>query len=212
MTELSPDDGVSTSLLIVSFCPGSSGNVWICSFRDSKIGERHTEMCDQTGVRRIHKPRSPQIVQRSIHSTTSVQRTPHNLGNGLRELEPDERSVVTDENSATRTSRAVAVQILRDGLADVCRQRQLCPYCTFSADRDPSALPIDVLKIQSSDFACPKTKSCQQKQDGIIASTSGGRLVAAVQHSLNFNRRKMFRQTGQCPPGHPGHSRFQIGD
>jgi hypothetical protein len=93
--------------------------------------------------------------------TCFYERTRHDLGDRVRDAEPEEGSVITDENPAAGTSRAVAVQILRYGMAHVCRQRQLCPYSTFSADRDPSALPIDVLKVQSHDFARPETKSSQ---------------------------------------------------
>ena len=32
--------------LIISFRQYSSGNVWICFFCNSKIGERNTKMCD----------------------------------------------------------------------------------------------------------------------------------------------------------------------
>ena len=52
--------------LIVSFCPRSSGIVWICSFCDSKIGERHTKICDQTGIRRIHLDRRSQTIKCSL--------------------------------------------------------------------------------------------------------------------------------------------------
>ena len=52
--------------LIISFCPRSPSFGWISSFFDSKIGERHTEMCDQARVRRIHEHRSSQIIQRSL--------------------------------------------------------------------------------------------------------------------------------------------------
>jgi len=68
--------------------------------------------------------------------TCFYQRTPYDFGDRVRDAEPDEGSVVTDENPAAGASRAVTVQILRYSMAHVCRQRQLCPYSTFSADRD----------------------------------------------------------------------------
>ena len=37
--------------------------VWICFFCDSKIGERHTKMCDQTGFRRIHLDCRPETLK-----------------------------------------------------------------------------------------------------------------------------------------------------
>ena len=43
-----------SSVACSGFCPRSSGIVWICCFCDRKIGERQTEMCNQTSIRRIH--------------------------------------------------------------------------------------------------------------------------------------------------------------
>ena len=52
--------------LIVSFCPRFSNNVRSCFFCDSKVGECHTKMCDQTRARRIHEHRCSQTVQCTV--------------------------------------------------------------------------------------------------------------------------------------------------
>ena len=65
----------------------------------------------------------------------------------MRLAEPGKGSVVTDEDPPAGTSRSIAMQILRECLAHIGRQRQLCSLSAFSPDRDQSVVPIDVLEV-----------------------------------------------------------------
>ena len=77
-------------------------------------------------------------------------------------------------------------QITRDGSCDIRRERQLRPFPTFPAHRDSRVFPIDIFEVESDDFTRPQTKSREQKQDGVIASSHRRASVAMMQDPPNL--------------------------
>ena len=95
--------------------------------------------------------------------TSAYQRSPDDCGNGDGVREATNGSIMSKENPATGTVRPAGVQIERDGLTDVGRQRQLCPTSALSPDCDPAVVPIDVLQVQRNDLAGSQTQPGQHQ-------------------------------------------------
>ena len=55
-----------------------------------------------------------------------------------------------------------------DSFTDVCWHRQLRPAPAFTPNGQQAMVPIDVIQIQSYDFAGPQTQSSQHQQNGVI--------------------------------------------
>jgi len=97
--------------------------------------------------------------------------------------------MVTDEHSTTGTSGSIPPQIARNSACGICRQGQLRPLLTLSANLDSCGFPIDVFEVQADDFTRPQTKPSQQEQNGIITSPQACASIAMAENCSHLCRR-----------------------
>lgn len=85
------------------------------------------------------------------------------------------------------------LQIGGKGLADIGRQRQLGPPSALTPNCDLAEFPIDIFKLQADDFGSADSKSGEQYQNGVIASSSWSAPVGEPEDFLNAASWQKFR-------------------
>jgi hypothetical protein len=74
-----------------------------------------------------------------------------------------------------------ASQIADDRLPNVDGQRQHRESCSFAADLEFAAAPVDVLELDRGDLAGAQSKPCEQQQHGVITTADRSPAITAGQ-------------------------------
>ncbi len=101
------------------------------------------------------------------------------------------------------------MQISRNRLSNIARQRQPCVRLAFAMKGELTRSPIDVVEVECRDLTTTKSES-RQNQDGEVTATHVGPAVATVQKLLKFSRRNELGYTGLSPTRDCWYSTHQI--
>lgn len=90
-------------------------------------------------------------------------------------------------HSALRACGTAVMQVSRDCFADIRRQWQSFGAVAFAVgNHDLAASPIDMLKLQFGDFACPQAQANKHGQDREVTTSTSGAGIAGRQKALHF--------------------------
>ena len=99
--------------------------------------------------------------------------------------------------AALRTCGTAVMQVSRDCFADIRGQWQSFGAIAFAVgNQDLAASPIDVLKLQFGDFACPQAQANMHGQDREVTTATSGAGVAGRQKALHLVSGQSLRQSG----------------
>jgi hypothetical protein len=99
--------------------------------------------------------------------------------------------------AALRACGTAVMQVSRDCFADIRGQWQSFGAIAFAVgNHDLAASPIDVLKLQFGDFACPQAQANKHGQDREVTTATSGAGVAGRQKALHLVSGQSLRQSG----------------
>ena len=168
-----------------------------------------------------HRGAAPQQIgrQRVAQEVRAVHRGAHSRpgerdadegAHRARMSESPMRCTRPHKDAARGTARSIALQVGGHGLADIARQRELTADRSFSAHEQLTGVPIDVVELQSDDFAPAQTQSREQQQDGVIAPADRRGARTRVEHPLHVVGRQVLRHVDEAPSPDRWNRRRQI--
>jgi hypothetical protein len=99
--------------------------------------------------------------------------------------------------AALRACGTAVTQVSRNYFADIRWQWQSFGAIAFAVgNHDLAGSPIDVLKLQFGDFACPQAQANKHGQDREVTTATSGAGVARRQKALHLVRGQSLRQSG----------------
>jgi hypothetical protein len=82
---------------------------------------------------------------------------------------------------------------------------------SLAANKDFAGSPVDVLELESDHFPGAKTKTGEEKKDGIVAAAHPRAAVARLEHTFDLPRRDVSRHGGQLPIRYGRYRGRQVG-
>jgi hypothetical protein len=70
---------------------------------------------------------------------------------------------------------------------------------SFASNDNLADSPVEVIELESNDFAGAKTKTGQQKKNGVVAAAYRRSAVAGCKNTSDLVRREVLRYGGQTP-------------
>jgi hypothetical protein len=137
--------------------------------------------------------------------TGTGQRVTHDAFDGAASDGPDRRAV-RNKHSSCGGARPAALDVGKDRVADLLRQRQPFGAARFTGDGEASVPPIDLVEIEVGDFACPQSEAGKQQNDGFVAQSAFAR--ARCEDALHLRRGEKARNRRQPPAGEAGYGKF----
>jgi hypothetical protein len=99
--------------------------------------------------------------------------------------------------AALRACGTAVTQVSRNCFADIRGQGQSFGAIALAvSNHDLAGSPIDVLKLQFGDFACPQAQANKHGQDREVTTATSGAGVAGRQKALHLVRGQSLRQSG----------------
>ena len=93
----------------------------------------------------------------------------------------------TDEQAAVQCGgRPAVLQVGRDSLARVGRQRKLVAAVALASDGDLPEPPVDIVQAQPGDLASPQSHPREQRQHRQITAAIRGPAVTRRQQGLHL--------------------------
>ena len=117
----------------------------------------------------------------------------------------------TKEYAAAVAGGPISMEVIRDSLGGIGRQRQLRPTWPLGRpDCDSRRLPVDVPKIEAENLSAAQAQARKQQQHCVIPTPERRMPLASAQHSLDRLLADVFRQAGQRPVWNIGDRRRQV--
>jgi hypothetical protein len=95
--------------------------------------------------------------------------------------------MLANEQTTTRTAGTSPPQVGGDRFSNLRRQRHVSPLSAFTAYRQTTLFPIDVIERHGHNFARPQTEPSQQQQDRIVTPAHRRASIAAREHLLHLS-------------------------
>jgi hypothetical protein len=95
--------------------------------------------------------------------------------------------MLANEQTTTRTARTSPPQVGGDRFSNLRWQRHVSPLSAFTAHRQTTLFPIDVIERHGHNFTGPQTEPSQQQQDRIIAPAHCRVPITAREHLLRLS-------------------------
>jgi hypothetical protein len=116
----------------------------------------------------------------------------------------------TRSSEGARPNAAIRTQVRRQGFANITQKGQLVHNPALAANDDFGVTPAEIIQFQRDDLARTQTEAGKEKQNGIIAASSGCRSIRRRQYACDLFWREKSRRSGIAIFADPGNGKGKI--